>query len=71
VYNSAGTFVFNRLYYEALPRCAGLPSLFVHVPLTPAQADARVPARPSLPATVSMAVLRELISMLGDCNPAV
>lgn len=71
VSNSAGTFVCNRLYYEALHRCAGIPSLFVHVPLTPAQADARGPARPSLPATVSMAVLRELISMLGDCNPAV
>lgn len=64
VSNSAGTFVCNRLYYEALHRCAVIPSLFVHVPLMPSQAEARGPARPSLPADMSASVVIELISML-------
>lgn len=50
---SAGTFVCNHLFYElmhALGRRPGRRGGFVHVPLTPAQAEAsaRTPAPPSL-----------------------
>lgn len=64
VSNSAGTFVCNRLYFEALYAMASTPSLFVHLPLTPRQAAIRDIQVPSLPAEASMAVLKQLIALL-------
>lgn len=61
VSESAGTFVCNRLYYEALRNISAISSLFVHIPLTPAQAKEREKGKPSLPSDVAATVLSEVI----------
>ncbi|MBD5192564.1 MAG: pyroglutamyl-peptidase I [Bacteroidales bacterium] len=61
VSESAGTFVCNRLYYEALLNLSAISSLFIHIPLTPAQAKERVKGKPSLPSVIAATVLSEVI----------
>lgn len=62
--DSAGTFVCNRLYFDVLHRLPAKPALFVHLPLTPAQAAARGASAPSLSAQSSALILQHLIPLL-------
>ena len=64
VSRSAGTFVCNRLYFHPLHTFPSLPSLFVHLPLTPSQASRRPDGTPSLPSADAAAALTALISLL-------
>ncbi|MDE6329281.1 MAG: pyroglutamyl-peptidase I [Muribaculaceae bacterium] len=66
VSNSAGTFVCNRLYFDVLHRYPTIPSLFVHLPITPAQAATRNVSTPSLPTQSAAMALQRLTLMLAD-----
>ena len=67
VSNSAGTFVCNRLYFDVLHNCPAIPSLFIHLPLTPSQAAARGASIPSLPTQSATKILQCLINKLSGC----
>lgn len=69
VSNTAGTFVCNRLYFDVLHNYPAIPSLFIHLPLTPSQAAARGASIPSLPTQASTMILQRLILLLTDYLP--
>ncbi|WP_368044991.1 hypothetical protein [Bacteroides caecimuris] len=62
VSNTAGTYVCNALCYHLLN--FGIPTLFIHIPLTPKQAATRTAPTPSLPSRLTSEALTELIAIL-------
>jgi pyroglutamyl-peptidase len=62
----AGRHLCNALLYELLLRHAGIPALFVHVPLLPEQAARRALGEPSLPADLSRSCLAALLVALAE-----
>lgn len=62
VSNSAGTYVCNALYYHLLQR--GIPALFVHLPLTPAQARTRSTVTPSVESALAAKSIITLLTKL-------
>ncbi len=62
VSNTAGTFVCNTLYYSLLHY--GIPTLFIHLPLTPGQSSERPNPVPSLSSKLASEALIHLISIL-------
>ena len=64
--NTAGTFVCNRLYFDVMHNCPSMPSLFIHLPLTPTQAATKGSSTPSLPTQSTAMILQWLIQMLAN-----
>lgn len=64
VSNTAGTFVCNALYYGLLNRFRHIPTLFIHLPLTPAQAAARSASTPSISSQYAADAILTLIRLL-------
>jgi pyroglutamyl-peptidase len=64
---SAGTYVCNSIYFEALSRlCADkTPALFVHVPYLPEQTLTK-PEQPSLSFEIQKKILRRLIQLMHE-----
>lgn len=61
VSNSAGTYVCNCLYYHLLRTLSKIPVLFVHLPLTPAQAASRTSSTPSLSSRTAASAIHKII----------
>lgn len=60
VSESAGSYVCNTLYFKLLHQTTETPVLFVHLPLTPAQAD----MRPRKTASLSPEAMAEAVSII-------
>lgn len=63
---SAGTFVCNNLFYKVLKNYPQIPSVFVHVPLLPEQAQGLSVSKPSMPFETMEKIIGILIAHLRD-----
>ena len=66
--NSAGLYVCNRLYYEALRLCKENPTmqaLFIHLPLYEGQPSAK-PNRPTMPLAEMICAVQTIINEVYD-----
>ncbi len=66
--NSAGLYVCNRTYYEALTICVEQPSLralFVHLPFYEGQSTAK-PQKPTLPLGDMICAIQTIIEEIND-----
>jgi pyroglutamyl-peptidase len=66
--NSAGLYVCNRLYYEALRMCKENPTiqaLFIHLPLYEEQPSAK-PSRPTMPLAEMICAVQTIINEVYD-----
>lgn len=68
VSNSAGTYVCNTLYYSLLHRFSNIPTLFIHFPITPAQASKRTSTTSSMSSGISANAIMIILSWLQSLS---